>query len=637
MRSDDKAAFETTLAALDLPSRPLTALDATISAHDLDATLSVGRAAPVPLEDSLRMLTLGLPDSELEIPSRMLEDAELQIVSLLGKGGMGAVYLAKERVLNREVAIKTTLASANREASAALCAEGVITGSLEHPGIVPIHQLAKASDGRPVLVMKRIEGTAWSTLLADTEHPAWTRLGTIDDRRAFHVDILARVCDALAFAHSRGVIHRDIKPENVMVGEYGEVYLVDWGLAIREGGQPTKRGLVGTPRYMAPEMVAGEIVDARTDVYLVGATLHEILTGEPPHSGDTLHRVLLAALQSAPKTYSAETPADLADIATRAMAREPDGRYPTIRHVRDALGAHARNRASQTLSERANQILSGELEPMLRTATKDFSIIYRALAECRFALREARREWPRNPRVESAEHRLAAATVRVEVLRRDPAAARTALANAGFELPELAEELECLERELLAERSESERVRRLAELGESNAQVRTRMATGMLGAVGAIAVSVYSMMVEARHTITVFDLVTFPMITGTFGVAAVAVSGRELLSHPFNRRAVIWLFGCLAAIIVDRLLALLVGTPPAHVLVHDLAVLTACFALGALWLFRLLAIAALMLFATGVYIALHPSEAHWLFNLSTTLSLVIALFAARQRSNTAES
>ena len=191
--------------------------------------------------------------------------------------------MAEQRSLAREVAIKTVKDHAGERARDALCDEAVVTGLLEHPNVIPVHALGCDSEGRPLLVMKRVEGVAWRDLLRDPEHPAWaTHAAAPEDRLAFHLDVLADVSQAAAFAHSRRIVHRDIKPENVMIGEFGEVYLLDWGLAVTAGRELEPGTLVGTPAYMAPEMVGGGRVDGRTDVYLLGATLHEVLTGRPP-------------------------------------------------------------------------------------------------------------------------------------------------------------------------------------------------------------------------------------------------------------------------------------------------------------------------------------------------------------------
>ena len=177
-----------------------------------------------------------------------------------------------------------------------LLREAWVTGVLEHPNIVPVHDLVLDEQGMPRLVMKRIEGVEWGALIAD-EAQVRSRFGA---RRPlyWHLDVLRSVCNALEYAHSRGIIHRDIKPENVMVGGFGEVYVLDWGIALALDGRYGQRldktsdeeRLAGTPRYAAPEMVLPEAggQGVHTDVYLLGATLFHAVVGRGPHQGDSL-------------------------------------------------------------------------------------------------------------------------------------------------------------------------------------------------------------------------------------------------------------------------------------------------------------------------------------------------------------
>ena len=148
--------------------------------------------------------------------------------------------------------------------------------------MVPVYDLGLDESGAPFIVMKHNEGDHWLKLLGDDE--ALKKHAPGRERLDAHLAILVQVCNAVHFAHSRGVIHRDLKPENVMVGSFGEVYLVDWGVATKPG--PVTQ-IAGTPAYMAPEMLGGDgaEISPRTDVYLLGAVLYEILAGRAPHTG----------------------------------------------------------------------------------------------------------------------------------------------------------------------------------------------------------------------------------------------------------------------------------------------------------------------------------------------------------------
>ena len=247
-------------------------------------------------------------DPAIERPPGPLLAGRYELGEEIASGGMGIVYSARDHVLGREVAVKTlrpALASHPRVV-ARFREEAKITAQLQHPGIPPVHDLGELPDGRPFLAMKLIKGRTLAVLLKD-------RGGQVADLPRF-LGIFEAVCQAVGYAHSRGVIHRDLKPGNVMVGAFGEVQVMDWGLAKTLGG-PFGDGLptdeppgtvidvgrdpdghtqagsqMGTPAYMPPEQAKGEIaqIDRRSDVFALGAVLCEILTGEPPYSGSAV-------------------------------------------------------------------------------------------------------------------------------------------------------------------------------------------------------------------------------------------------------------------------------------------------------------------------------------------------------------
>ena len=267
---DARAAVEASLAHMGLAETHLGAVSASIGRS---GGLVSGERAVGKLEPGERRSRPSLPSISFDLSTGDDAGALADLVARgeLGRGGMGVVLRAEQRSLERDVAVKTTDVSDER-AARALVREGRLMGGLEHPSVVPVHALGMGAAGRPLLVMKRVEGVTWRTLLRDPEHEGWKPLlGGHQDRLRAHVEILAEVCRALAFAHDRGVVHRDVKPENVMIGGFGEVYLLDWGVALRLRDRETDAiALVGTPGYLAPEMISGnpEEVDARTDVYL---------------------------------------------------------------------------------------------------------------------------------------------------------------------------------------------------------------------------------------------------------------------------------------------------------------------------------------------------------------------------------
>lgn len=261
-----------------------------------------------------------------------LTGTRYEAVELVGRGGMGAVYRVRDTVLGRDVAMKVLdLPEGSRSAAARLRREAEVLARLEHPGIVPIHDFGELPDGRSYYVMKLVRGRRLDALAAETPD-----LGE-------RLRVFGRICEAVAFAHSHGVVHRDLKPENVMVGPFGEVLVLDWGVAkvlveacetadgpsagVR-GSRDTAHGtVVGTPGYMAPEQERGEVgaVDRRADVYALGAILTFLIGGE-------------------------RTPVALRAVCEKAMAEDPAARYDDAgavgleigRYLNGlAVGAHA--------------------------------------------------------------------------------------------------------------------------------------------------------------------------------------------------------------------------------------------------------------------------------------------------------
>ncbi|HEY6876928.1 MAG TPA: serine/threonine-protein kinase, partial [Polyangiales bacterium] len=314
-------------------------------------------------------------------PSPDQVDPDYALRGPLGAGGMAVVWLAEQLPLAREVAVKCARDGDDAEASMLLLREATITGQLEHPNIVPVHALISVRDG-PAVVMKRLTGDTWDVLI---------RRGELSLER--HLDIFTQVLNAVAFAHSRGVLHRDIKPSNVMIGEFGEVYLLDWGVARREG-DPESDAIVGTPCYLAPEMAEGK-ADERTDVFLLGATLHEVLTLEPRHRGLTPLELLYHAMHVEPYPYR-DVPEELAAICNRACARDPSARFASVNALRAAVAAFREHRAAWALSEAAE----AELTQLVR-AVDDRSVgdaaVQQRFVQARFGFETALRQWPESP------------------------------------------------------------------------------------------------------------------------------------------------------------------------------------------------------------------------------------------------
>lgn len=283
------------------------------------------------------------------------------LLQKIGEGGLGTVWLARDELLGRNVALKEMNAKAatSRKLWKRFEREAKITGHLEHPNVVPLYLSGINPDsGLPFYVMRFLGKQTLSEAIR--EYHAKLAAGVyqpLDLHRL--LDVFQKVCQAIAFAHSRGVIHRDLKPDNVVLDSFGQVVVLDWGLAKLEGdselairlslsgkadveslGSTLDGDVVGTPLYMAPEQAAGELekVDTRTDVYGLGAILFAILTGNAPHEqshkstdGSLRVREFLQCIASSeapsPRSVSVDIPRDLDAICTRAMARERFARH----------------------------------------------------------------------------------------------------------------------------------------------------------------------------------------------------------------------------------------------------------------------------------------------------------------------
>jgi serine/threonine-protein kinase len=210
-----------------------------------------------------------------------LQEGQLEIVGRLGEGGMGIVHVAMDRSMDRQVALKELAAHlANSERGRVeFVNEARVTGQLQHPNVVPVHALAEGPSGTPYFTMQVIDGCTLADWLDDAERKPASR-----ERIEGGIEILLRVCDALSFAHSRGILHRDVKPGNIMVGAHGRVYLMDWGLAMPQS-EAARGGhrVSGTPAYMAPEQAGGGSFDERVDIFGLGAVLYEIVSGRTPY------------------------------------------------------------------------------------------------------------------------------------------------------------------------------------------------------------------------------------------------------------------------------------------------------------------------------------------------------------------
>jgi serine/threonine-protein kinase len=310
--------------------------------------------------------------SSASAPGSPAPDDRFEVVRSHARGGLGEVYLAKDRQLKREVALKLILPkqSKNDTSRIRFLREAEITGALEHPGIVPVYGLGTRPDGRPYYAMRFIRGESLDDAIGKFHDG---RPDRTEGQRALELrNLLTRfvaLCNTIEYAHSQGILHRDIKPENVMLGPYGETLVVDWGLArplaaaaefdsveVETGGttdesissaktiqRPTQMGtVVGTPQFMSPEQATGrlDLMSPASDIYSLGATLYYLLTNQPAFTSLKVREVLADVAKGRflkPRLVDKSIPLPLEAICLKAMALDPAARYSSAQALADDL------------------------------------------------------------------------------------------------------------------------------------------------------------------------------------------------------------------------------------------------------------------------------------------------------------
>lgn len=404
--------------------------------HDTRQTFDPGRPKVLPLAGADNATEVGpalRPPSSA--PAAESEFSKMKLAGGLGerfspqgyvnKGGFGEVWKALQVSIDRVVAVKKVRSDLRAAANPTRRAEidmlfrreAYTAASLEHPNIVPIYDLGNSETGEPILAMKLVQGDPWDAVI---ERDFITlEVGAFLAR---HLPILIAASNAVAYAHYKGIIHRDLKPSQVMVGRFGEVLLMDWGLAMRVG-DPTDAGdehfvssagiatsatatnPAGTPAFMAPEQTVSstEELGPWTDVFLLGGTLYFLLTGMPPHHGGSRMETYFRAKNGKVKppqdaSPDREVPKELAAIAMDAMAKDPLDRIPSveafIERLNDYLSGESRRRESEEIV--------AQVEDTLKRASGSYALY----SECVVNLGNARALWSANPGIWPLEQRV---------------------------------------------------------------------------------------------------------------------------------------------------------------------------------------------------------------------------------------
>ena len=564
----------------------------------------------------------------------------VRVKGTLGEGGMGLVQLAEQMSLGRDVAVKQVRQQSKSAASTlVLLREGWTTGLLEHPNIVPVHALGRDADGEPAIVMKKISGTAWSDIIDDPEQAP----DSFDksDPYELHVEVLTQVCNAMHYAHNQGIIHRDLKPENVMLGEFGEVYVLDWGIAVSLEEDPSGRLAaaadeempVGTPAYMAPEMVDGDgkLLGVHTDVFLLGAMLYEALTGELPHQGQTLFQIMFKAHTCAPPEFDDTVPPELADICRKAMSREPGDRFESARALREALQAYRRNREARRLAEQGERRLA-ELSDLVDAETEGAEIderaLYKVFSECRFAFEQSREINADGPRATDGLQKALETMAERELQQEAFKAASLLVADLPNRNPDLEGRLDELGEQLSARRENFATLKQISHDVDVEVGKKPRAIFAIVfglfwaAASGAVTYFVESGALELTHTRTFTHIV---FLTAT--IAAILFVWRDrFFANEHNKRILVAAVITFVVITVHRAMAWLQDIPFHIAVAHEMLMYGLAIAVVGFCLERKLMWAGLPFVGCALVAAAIPAWTLWLFVPANLLGMAIAVW-----------
>jgi serine/threonine-protein kinase len=558
-------------------------------------------------------------------------DGKIILHETIGQGGMGIVRGATQATLGRQVAVKTLRDANDLEAKLSILREAWITGALEHPNVVPIYDVSVDAEGAPIIIMKRIEGSPWSDLIGSAD--AIAQRFAASDPVEWNIRILASVCNAVHFAHSRGIVHRDLKPANVMVGSFGEVYVVDWGIAVSTRNDADGRfplasqatTVAGTPSHMAPEMWFSDptAISARTDVYLLGGIFYEIFAGTMPHEGDDIHALVTSSLLSNPR-FGASFPAEAQRICQKAMSRDPADRYESAEAFRLAIEEYLRHRGSRKLARDAKQSLSRLLDVLEHGPSgEDRSLaVFNLLGECRFGYRAALSAWPDNEAARKGLDRALLAVIEFELGQGNAQVAATLLREVSEAPAHLLARVDSAAR---TQAEQEERLRRLEADYDPRVGSRTRTfigaVFGLLWTVIPLAGWVHSSRQDHPHT----HALAIGTSAALFALSAAAFvwARKTLTSTRLNRRLSRTLALSFSAQIVLGTGAWIAGFSPDHSLLLLLFAWGLTHTLVAVWVEPWFAVPASVCGLAFLATAAWPTLLHPLMALANFVFTVV--------------
>lgn len=518
----------------------------------------------------------------------------------LGRGGMATVTMAVQHGLERDVAVKRALRESASD-DALLIQEARLLSALQHPAIVPVHFIATDEQGRPMVVLKRIEGAPWSGQI---------RQSALE----WNVRVLTTVCDALAFAHARGVIHRDVKPANVMVGNWGEVYLTDWGLGGLLTAQP-ERGLpcvahtvgAGTPAYMAPEQLREEPLSERTDLWLVGACLYEVLYGRAPFLGlSREERALRTACD-----FPVGPRADLLEVAKQALEVDPAARFASASALKQALEACLRHTDSDRLVQRAMKLASAASAQWTSGAHHEADAL---AAEAAHTFRAALELWSENETARAASVELTTQRVRWALSEHQPGVAM-ALLRAQPQVSET------LQREVQKAVDEAAAMQAQARSLDPDIGRRNRV-TFLLGVAGMMVVFNSARLLWPAFYGSRWSL-ALSSLAFLLGFVALSWSHRALLkSSTLNLQLSKLVLMTTVAQISTRTTAAMMGWSRAQALTVDLSVVALTMLIGASLFHWSFALGAVVCLVGQAFALVFPGAAEPLFGITTIASVM---------------